>query len=107
MRGFGRLNHFLRLPESGQGIRGRFVDVVPVVNIPFGIDAVTVVHQLELGSDMLVRKLACAVFTTGEILFQGHVVHKVQIDFLRKVHGGATHEISAVQRDVKMSRKAE
>ena len=101
------LNHLLGFSERLQGIGSRFVSIIPVINIPFGIDAVAVVHQFEFRRDTFIHKLPCTVFRTVEVLFYLHVIHKVQIDFLRKVHHYATHEIRTVQHDVQMPRKAE
>ena len=100
-------NHLLGFSERLQGIGSRFVSIIPVINIPFGIDAVAVVHQFEFRRDTFIHKLPCTVFRTVEVLFYLHVIHKIQIDFLRKVHHYTTHEIRAVQHDVQMPRKAE
>ena len=107
MRRFGRLNHFFRLLKGRKGIRRRFIHIVPVIYISFGIDTVTVVHQLEFGGDMFVSQLARTVCPTGKVLFKRHIIHKIQIDFLWKVHGGTTYEISTVQSNVQVSRKTE
>ena len=107
MRCFGRLNHFFRLLKGRKGIRRRFIHIVPVIYIPLGIDTVTVVHQLEFGGDMFVNQLARTVCLTGKVLFKRHIIHKIQIDFLWKVHGGTTHKIGTIQSNVQVSRKTE
>ena len=99
------LNYFLWPTKRLQSIIIRFVNIIPVIDITLRINAIAVIHQFEFRSDTLIYELPCAVFRTIEILFNLHVVHKVQIDFLRKIHHHAAHEICAVQHDVQMSCK--
>ena len=100
-------NHLFRFSESLQSLVIRFILIISVIHIPLGINTVTIVHQLELRSDTLIEQLPRTVLRAVKILFNLHVVHKVQIYFLRKVHDGTLYKIGTVQHDVQMSRKTE
>ena len=93
-------NHLFRFSESLQSLVIRFILIVSVIHIPLGINTVTIVHQLEFRSDTLIEQLPRTVLRAVKILFNLHVVHKVQIYFLRKVHDGTLYKIGTVQHDV-------
>ena len=93
---------FLAVKSNGERVYGvqslviRFILIVSVIHIPLGINTVTIVHQLEFRSDTLIEQLPRTVLRAVKILFNLHVVHKVQIDFLRKVHDGTPYKIGAL-----------